>query len=270
MWHLFYFFFSSAVTKWFDFFNFSQLFWRDFVRVRVAAELTRSVYWCSRSFVSSDIHPKCLQWTKHLLVTPPWQNSAWLYATLWPARVEPSPSPSLQAPASSSPWNPKELPSLLKRSRRSPVLLPFDAMPGGETSSWEGSLNPTPRRRLQVSVCLVLPVHLHRYLPQKGLREELSSVISVLHPLCQSTDWSTTWSPFTKQCHQVPQFCILIHLGFKIQLQVLFPVVNALILSLLGPHWSITLTTATHQATSHIVQRFSTWSLTAGASNLFI
>ena len=206
---------------------------------------------------------------KHLLVTPPWQNSAWLYARLWPARVEPSPSPSLPAPASPSPWNPKELPSLLKRSRRSPVLLPFDAMPGGETSSWKRSLNPTPRRRLQVSVRLALPVHLDQYLLQKELREDLSSVISVLHPLCQSTDWSTTWSLFTKQRHQVPQFCILIHLGFKIELQVLFPVINALILSLLGPHWNITLNTVTYQATSQIVQRFSTWSLTAGASNLF-
>ena len=84
-------------------------------RERVAAELTTCVCCCSRSFVNSDIHPKCLQWTKHLLVTPPWQNSAWHYASLWPARVEPSPSPSLHAPASSSPWNPTELPSLLKR-----------------------------------------------------------------------------------------------------------------------------------------------------------
>ena len=38
------------------------------------------------------IRPKCLRWTKHLLVTPPWQNSAWLYAGLRPVRVEPFPS----------------------------------------------------------------------------------------------------------------------------------------------------------------------------------
>ena len=49
---------------------------------KVAAEPTTCVFCCCRSFVSSDIHPKCLQLTNHLLVTPPWQNSAWLYARL--------------------------------------------------------------------------------------------------------------------------------------------------------------------------------------------
>ena len=232
---------------------------------RVAAELTTCVCCCSRSFVSSDIHPKCLQWTKHLLVTLPWHNSAWLYARLWPAKVEPSPSPSLPAPASASPWNPMELLSLHKRSRRSPVLLPFAAMPGGERSSWERSW----RWRLQVSVHLVLPFHLPWHLLQKGLRKHVSSVIFVLHPLCQGTDWSATWSPFTKQHHQVLQFCIHFHPWFKIQLSVFFPVVNALIPSRLRPLWNITLNSVTHQARSPTVQRFNTWSLKAGASNLF-
>ena len=84
------------------------------------------------------------------------------------------------------------------------------------------------RRKLE---SLVLPVHLHRYLLQKGSREDLSNVISVSkHGLKYHME------SFTKQCHQVPQLCILVHLGFRIQLPVLFPVVNALILSLVGPH----------------------------------
>ena len=75
-------------------------------------------------------------------------------------------------------WNPQELPSPLKRSRRSPVLLPFDAIPGGKTSSWDGSLNPLSFQSTSTDI-----------FSKKGRGKTFQ-----MWSLCQSTDWSTTWS----------------------------------------------------------------------------
>ena len=117
---------------------------------------------------------------------------------------------------------------------------------------------------------MVLP--LPSYLLRCRWRENLFSVISVLHPLCRSMAWSTTLNPHTQwppSNHlQCPHFHTHTQPWFKTQLQTFSRVINVLSHFQLRPPWRFTWKKLTHHPISPTSQgwRFSIWSLTTGAS----
>ena len=117
---------------------------------------------------------------------------------------------------------------------------------------------------------MVLP--LPSYLLRCRWRENLFSVISVLHPLCRSMAWSTTLNPHTQwppSNHlQCPHFHTHTQPWFKTQLQTFSRVINVLSHFQLRPPWRFTWKKFTHHPLSPTSQgwRFSIWSLTTGAS----
>ena len=118
---------------------------------------------------------------------------------------------------------------------------------------------------------MVLP--LPSYLLRCRWRENLFSVISVLHPLCRSMTWSTTLNPHTQwppSNHLQCPHHFHIHLQpYKTQLQTFSHVISVLAHFQLKPPWRFTWRIVTHKATSPTSQEccFSIWSLTTGASN---
>ena len=148
-------------------------------------------------------------------------------------------------------------------------------MPKEENSFCKGSLNLLLRWRLRVSIHLLLPLllALPSYLLRCRLKEDLFSVICVLHLLCQSMAWSITLNLHTQwpQCNHLQcTHHFHIHLQpYKTQLQTFSHVISVLAHFQLKPPWRFTWKIVTHKATSPTSQEccFGIWSLTTGASN---